>query len=128
MLNIKTYPTVESMQFTHESRGKFVQLCWKDEPWLLFAIKDQHAFHNQIIAHFLSEQHIPFHWKSPEILEFTDSEFEILGGGKFQLNWEQKKLSLFGDSMVYGRFDVELLEASMKHTGLPWAQLSIEIK
>lgn len=128
MLTIKTYPTLEAMQHLDEVRGKFVQFKWKGKPWLLFASKDQHAFHNQILAHFLSEQHHPFHWRSPEILEFDQPDLEIYGGGKFQLNWSVQQLSFSGDSMVYGRFDEERLRKELQQVGLPWAELTIDIQ
>ena len=128
MLNIKTYPTLEAMRHLDEVRGKFVQISWKGKPWLLFASKDQHAFHNQILAHFLSEQHLPYHWRSPEILEFEQDELQIIGGGKFQLNWGEQKLILSDNSMVYGRFDEGLLQQSLQQVGMPWAGFSIDIR
>ncbi len=128
MLQIKTYPTVEAMRHLNEVRGKFVQISWKGEPWLLFASKDQHSFHNQILAHFMSEQHLPYHWQSPEILNFEQPELAILGGGKFQVDWSSKQLILSGESMVYGRFQEQALRASLQHVGMPWAGLTIEIR
>ena len=128
MLQIKCYPTLEAMRHVGEVRGKFVQISWKGSPWLLLASKDQHAFHNQIIAHFLSEQHIPFHWKSPELLEFDYGEMTILGGGKFLLDWQAGSLLLSDNSMVYGRFDEAVLKQDLQQVGLPWAQLDITIR
>ncbi len=126
--SIKCYPTVEAMQHIGQIRGKFVQLNWKQAPWLLLASKDQHAFHNQILAHFLSEQHLPFHWHSPERLEFESAQLEILGGGKFLLDWDESTLTLCDNSMVYGRFDEAQLRDSLRHVGMPWAGLSITIE
>ena len=128
LLQIKTYPSLEALRHLNEVRGKFVQLCWKASPLLLFASKDQHAFHNQIVAHFLSEQHLPYHWYSPERLQFEQPELEILGGGKFELLWDEGRLTLSGNSMVYGRFDEALLRASLQYVGKPWADFTIEIQ
>lgn len=128
MLSIKCYPTLEAMRHVGEVRGKFVQIRWKGAPWLLVASKDQHAFHNQIVAHFLSEQHIPFHWRSPEVLEFDYPEMNILGGGKFQLDWQAGSLHLSDNSMVYGRFDEEALGRDLETVGLPWRELAITIR
>ena len=127
MLQIKSYPTLEAMRHLEEVRGKFVQIRWKGEPWLLFASKDQHAFHNQIVAHFMSEQHLPYHWQSPEILNFDQPKLEILGGGKFLLDWPAKQLKLFAESMVYGRFHEEGLKESLEESGMPWRDFEIEI-
>lgn len=127
MLQVKSYPTPEAMRHLDEVRGKFVQVLWKGKPWLLIASKDQHAFHNQIVAHFLSEQHLPYHWRSPEQLEFDQPEFEILGGGKFLLNWSAQQLTLSDNSMVYGRFDEARLKNDLQKIGMPWASLAIEI-
>lgn len=128
MLQVKTYPSIEAMQHLNEARGKFVQISWKGQPWLLLASKDQHAFHNQIVAHFMSEQHIPHHWQSPEILKYENSDLEIIGGGKFQLEWQKKVLIFSGESMVYGRFDEARLSASLQNCGKPWAEMAIEIQ
>ena len=83
MLQIKTYPTLEALRHLDEVRGKFVQLNWRGQQWLLFASKDQHAFHNQIVAHFLSENQLPFHWQSPEVLHFEQPEMVILVAASF---------------------------------------------
>lgn len=128
MVQIRTYPTLEAMRHLSEVCGKFVQLNWQGEPWLLFASKDQHAFHNQIVAHFLSDMHQPYHWRSPEVLTFEQRELEILGGGKFQLDWEARRLLLSDNSMVYGRFDEELLRQSLAQLAMPWQEFSIEIR
>lgn len=128
VLQIKSYPTIEAMRHLDEVRGKFVQIRWKGAPWLLFASKDQHGFHNQIVAHFLSDLHLPYQWQSPERLLFEQPELEIVGGGKFELNWGTQELSLFGDSMVYGRFDEALLRDSLQRVGMPWAGFSITIR
>jgi hypothetical protein len=128
MLKIKTYPTLEAMRHLNEVRGKFVQISWKGEPWLLFASKDQHQFHNQIVAHFMSEQHLSHHWHSPEVLRFEQLDLEISGGGKFQLNWQDKCLILSANSMVYGRFQEEGLMASLQQAGMPWSEFMIIIE
>jgi hypothetical protein len=127
-MQIHTYPTLEAIRHLNEVRGKFVQLRWKGEPWLLFASKDQHAFHNQIVAHFMSEQHLPHYWQSPEILNFERPDLQIVGGGKFWLDWQQKQLLLSDNSMVYGRFEEAGLIAAMHACGMPWAGFSIEIR
>ncbi len=127
MLQIKTYPTLEAMRHLEEVRGKFVQISWQGEPWLLFASKDQHAFHNQIVAHFMSEQHLPYHWQSPEILNFEEPDLTIVGGGKFLLDWQAKQLNLSADSMVYGRFREEGLKESLAECGMPWREFVINI-
>ncbi len=127
MLQIKTYPTLEAMRHLEEVRGKFVQISWQGEPWLLFASKDQHAFHNQIVAHFMSEQHLPYHWQSPEILNFEEPDLAIVGGGKFLLDWQAKQLNLSADSMVYGRFREEGLKESLAECGMPWREFVINI-
>ena len=127
-VQIKTYPSLEAMRHLDEVRGKFVQITWKGQPCLLFASKDQHAFHNQILAHFLSDNHLPYHWKSPELLEFDQDDLVIVGGGKFLLEWNSNRLSLFDNSMVYGRFDEAMLEETWKQVGKPWADFTLTIE
>ena len=127
-MQIRSYPSLEAMRHLGEVRGKFVQLSWQGEPWLLFASKDQHAFHNQIVAHFLSELHQPFHWRSPEVLTFELTELEILGGGKFVFDWDSRRLLLSDNSMVYGRFDEGLLRESISDFPVSWRDLAVDIR
>lgn len=126
-MKIKTYPTIEAMHHLDEVRGKFVQLNWKGEHWLLFASKDQHQFHNQIVAHFMTDQHLPHHWQSPEVLNFEQPALQIAGGGKFRLNWQDKQLVLSDNSMVYGRFHEEGIKESLQGAMMPWAKFAIEV-
>ncbi len=127
MLKIKTYPALEAMRHLNEVKGKFIQIKWKGDPWLLFASKDQHQFHNQIVAHFMTEQHLAHHWKSPEVLLFEDDDLEISGGGKFFINWKNKQLTLSDNSMVYGRFSDEGLSDAILGCGLPWSEFELVI-
>jgi len=116
------------MRHCEEVKGKFVQLRFKGSPWLLLASKDQHAFHNQILAHFLTEQQIPHNWRSPEVLNFDYPQLEVIGGGKFLLDWGRNEMVLSDNSMVYGRFDETLLRESIAQVGMPWAGLKFEIR
>lgn len=127
MLQIKCYPTLEAMRHLSEVRGKFVQLEWQGEPWLLFASRDQHGFHNQIVAHFLSDLHLPHHWQSPELLNYELPQLRIIGGGRFSLLWPQQRLRLSDNSLVYGRFVEAGLKEALLGCGKPWADLEIEI-
>ncbi len=126
-MNVKSYPCFSAMRHLDEVRGKFVQLEWNNEPWLLLASKDQHAFHNQIVAHFLTQHHLPHHWHSPEHLEFSAEGLHIIGGGKFHLNFPDSRLVLSDNSMVYGRFDEEKLASDLDGLPSPWSELMIEI-
>ena len=116
------------MHHLNEVYGKFVQVTWAGQSWLLLASKDQHAFHNQILAHFLSDNHLPFHWQSPEVLEFDQPKLKIHGGGKFHLIWDEHRLTLFDNSMVYGRFDEAMLRQTLKQVAKPWSEFAITIE
>ncbi len=108
--------------------GKFVQLRWQGQDQLLFATREAHRFHNEIVAQFLTEQGAARAHADAEDT-FTDVPgLEIVGGGRFRLDRSAGRLEVWDASSVYGRFDADRLPALLAAAGPPWSELTLEIR
>ena len=108
-------------------QGKFLQLMWHGQEYLIFAPPGLHRYHNQILAHFLRENRIPHRWITQETLEFAHPALVVIGGGRFRVNTDEKSLSLWDDSQVYGRFQAPGLADNIASAGHPWSRFTIMI-
>jgi hypothetical protein len=122
---ILTYPTEIDDEASLE--GKFLQLRWAGQPYLLFASADEHRYHNQILGRFLSEQGIPHHWEGAENLVVDHAELSIMGGGRFRLDLLTKQLRVWDTSSVYGRFDAPTLSDQLAASDPPWQELAFSV-
>ena len=82
---ILSYATASTAQ------GKFIQFTLRGREYLVFAPRELHQFHNQILAHFLADRNIPHRWIDDQTLDIQASDFSIMGGGKFRVNTKAKK-------------------------------------
>lgn len=105
--------------------GKFVQLLVNGCEHLIFASFDLHRYHNQILGHYAETQGIAHRWVNGFTLELDTSKLRVVGGGRFRL--DARRLMLFGDSQVYGRFDPDGLGQRITDAGHAWSTLSVEI-
>ena len=124
---ILEYPLFSDTPAAPEREGKFVQLVLRDREYLVFAPRELHRFHNQILAHFLAEQNLPHRWSGDQVLEIKAPEVTVVGGGKFRVNTETKTLELWDNSQVYGRFDGLGLAERIGAAEHPWSAYTIRI-
>ena len=122
---VLTYPSRIEAQSPVE--GKFVQLSWGREDYLLFAASAELRYHNQILARFLSERGIPHHWEDDGRLAFDHPELVVVGGGRFRLDSGEGTLRVWDASGVYGRFDEAALSAQIAAVGGPWDGLVLSV-
>lgn len=108
-------------------QGKFLQLMWRGREYLIFAPAELHRYHNQILAHFLTDNAIPHRWVTQETLEFAHPALFVIGGGRFQVNTGEKTLALWDDSQVYGRFQAPGLADKMAAVGHPWSRFTVSV-
>ena len=108
-------------------QGKFVQLLLDGREHLVFAPSEVHRYHNQILARFLEENTVVHRWVSRERLEFDSSEVRVIGGGRFRVNRQAKRLELWDNSQAYGRFDEKGLAEKLAGTGHPWGGFDVTI-
>ncbi len=110
-----------------QREGKFVQLVLRGREYLVFAPRELHRFHNQILAHFLADHRLAHRWRSDQVLEMTSADVTVIGGGKFRVDTATKTLELWDNSQVYGRFDAQGLVARIGAADHPWSGYSVRI-
>ena len=110
-----------------DGEGKFIQLMLGGREYLVFAARELHRFHNQILAHFLAERNLPHRWSGNQELEIKVPDLAVIGGGKFRVNADAKTLELWDNSQVYGRFDAHGLAARIGAADHPWSGYHIRI-
>lgn len=127
-LYIENYPPLETLANAETIEGKFLQFRWQGNEYLIFATRDEHQFHNQMLGHFLSDHKVPHHWQDSEHLEVEDTDLSVIGGGRFYFNANSVELELWDNSMAYGRFDETGLADRLKGSGHPFGSGEIVIR
>jgi hypothetical protein len=107
--------------------GKFLQLCWRGEEYLVFAPAERHRYHNQILSRFLQDQGIPHRWIGQEKLEVDDPDLVVIGGGRFRASSLRNTLELWDDSHAYGRFREAGLAEGIAAAGHAWSGFELRI-
>ena len=126
-LIIESYPPLSQLVDEAMVEGKFVQFRWQGNEYLLFATRDQHKFHNQMLGHFLADHKLPHHWRNGEHLEFELTDLSVMGGGRFRLTRDPALLELWDNSQAYGRFNEEGLADRVRSSGHPFSRGKIII-
>ncbi len=109
--------------------GKFLQVRLDGEEWLVFAPRQRHRFHNQLLAELLAERGTPYRWEGGgTVLAFEDEGVEVVGGGRFEADTEARTLVLWDESAAYGRFDAEGLAERIAAATHPWSRLHVTIR
>jgi hypothetical protein len=125
---IISYPPWEQLSPDGETLGKFIQFRWRGIEYLLFATRETHRFHNQMLAHFLDEHSLPHRWLDDQHLEIEADDLQIIGGGRFRLVQGENLLELWDNSQAYGRFDEEGLAEKIRTAGHPWSASRVVIR
>ena len=107
--------------------GKFVQLRINGREHLVFAPGEMHRYHNQILARFLKENAVFPRWVTRERLEFDASAVHVIGGGRFRVSTQAKRLELWDNSQAYGRFDERGLAEKLASSRHAWEGFSVKI-
>jgi hypothetical protein len=110
-----------------ESQGKFVQLYWLNEEYLVFAPRDLYGYHVQILSRFLDDRQIPYKWLDSQQLLVKDSRLNVVGGGKFVLNPARQALKLWDNSQAFGRFEEAGIIQRISETFHPWHSFEISV-
>lgn len=127
-LIIESYPPLTQLAKEAVVEGKFLQFRWQGNDYVLFATRDQHRFHNQILARFFNDHELPHRWCDDETLEFEIPEFSVLGGGRFRFTREPARLELWDNSQAYGRFNEEGLADRLRASGELFGEGEIHIR
>jgi hypothetical protein len=108
--------------------GKFVQIRHNNAEYLIFSPKEFAKYHADIVKRFCRDKGIDGVYNDQlKRFDIHDPSWNILGGGKFEIDQEKGILRLYDNSMAYGRFNAaglkEKILASKEMTGY-----SIEIE
>ena len=124
---IINYPLPESAASQTEYEGKFLQLRWHGQEYLVFAPQTLHRYHNQLLAHFLADHAIPHRWLNQEKLQIDGPKVTVIGGGRFRVNTLTATLLLWDNSQAYGRFEESDLPNKIAGAGHPWSGYEVKI-
>ena len=108
-------------------KGKFLQLRWRDQEYLLFADFGHHRYHNQILASFCESHTIPCEWLGEYQLQVEDPALEVLGGGRFHLDVSRKTLNLCDNSQIFGRFQEKGLKEKIAAANHSFSEYEVNI-
>jgi len=94
--------------------GKFVQIRNRDRLFLVFSPKDFMKYHAEIVERFCLDRGMKGSY-DPKRKRFVilDEAWTVQGGGKFEINRDEKTIRLYDDSMAYGKFDSAGLEKTI---------------
>ena len=126
-ITILTYLASGETQRGKEQTGKFLQLIWLGQEYLLFAPFEVHRYHNQVLGHFLQDNAAAHHWGTDEKLEVDDPNVRVIGGGRYRVHQDQETLELWDNSQAYGRFDDSGLAERIAAAGHAWRDFKVKI-
>jgi hypothetical protein len=103
-------------------RGKFVLIRNENTFYLVLSPTEFTKYHANIVERFCIDKGIEGSYDPEEKrFDISDQAWDIRGGGKFELDHEARTISLFDNSMAYGKFDAlnvrETLEALPEFSG-----------
>ena len=88
--------------------GKFVIIQSDDVLQLVHGPIDDYSYHADLVKKFCDLNSIPSGWlKKPDLYEIYGNSHHIKGGGWVEEKTGEKRLSFFGYSTAYGRFETE---------------------
>jgi hypothetical protein len=100
------FTAVAGTSVPEEVTGKFIQVRSGPTTYVVFSPKAYTKYHAHVLERFCQDKGLEGAWDTAgERFTVTDRAWEVLGGGKFDLDTKRRMLRLYGDSMAYGRFD-----------------------
>jgi hypothetical protein len=86
--------------------GKFVQIRNKLMEYLVLSPKDFTKYHANIVERFCLDKRIKGNYDPDrKRYDIYGQEWDIGGGGKFEIDTTKQTIRFYDDSMVYGKFD-----------------------
>jgi hypothetical protein len=86
--------------------GKFVQIRNESMEYLVFSLKGFTKYHANIVERFCLDKGIEGSYDPDrKRYDIYDQEWDIVGGGKFEIDAIKKTIRFYDDSKSYGKFD-----------------------
>lgn len=111
------YTSLSALPVPTVVTGKFVQIRNGNTLYLVFSPKEFTRYHANIVERFCMDKGIEGSYDSKrEKFSITDQSWQIIGGGKFERDANNKTIKLYDNSMAYGKFDVTGLKETLGAT------------
>ena len=99
-------------------KGKFIQLTDSEKEYVVLAPRELASHHAVILERFCIQCRVKGIWiRKPSLFRILGGEWEILGGGHFVVDDDERSLKLFGESTAYGSFDQGGLKEKLSNLG-----------
>ena len=99
--------------------GKFVQVLHGETEYFVFSSREISPYHADILERFCRERSIEgVYEEGGKRFRILDAEWIIVGGGKFEIDENERYIRLYDNSMAYGRFDDKGLRDKIRHNGM----------
>ena len=86
--------------------GKFVRIVKGEEEYVVFSPKGLCKYHSHIVERFAELRNLAVSTnQDKETVEFDDTDWRIVGGGKMKIDDAGKTIELGGSSQAYGPFE-----------------------
>jgi Janus/Ocnus family protein len=95
-------------------KGKFIQVTDGDTEYMVLAPYELATHHAVILERYCIQHEVKGIWiRKPSVFRIPGGEWEVLGGGHFVLDDEERFLRLYGESTSYGSFDRDGLKGKL---------------
>jgi len=99
------YRLIKKQTIPLHRSGKFVQLENGEAEYIIFSPKELSVFHANIIERFCNLHEIKGCYnKQRNMFTISNPDWDILGGGEWEMDEALRQLYLFGTSLAYGQF------------------------
>ncbi|MBF0328142.1 MAG: hypothetical protein HQL10_03220 [Nitrospirae bacterium] len=115
------FTTLDKDKIPEERTGKFIQVINHNigMEYLIMSPIELSFFHANIAEKFLSEQGIQGYYNAKKDKYYINNpEWEIVGGGMWTLDSDNKTLSFSGKSLAYGDFSPDRLKEKILAAGM----------
>ncbi len=96
--------------------GKFVQIRNESSEYLVLSPTEFTKYHANIVERFCLDKGIEGSYDAEKKrYNIYDQEWNIVGGGKFELDAIKRTIRFYDDSMAYGKFDSRGLPEKLRY-------------